>query len=347
MDYMLRNKASSHFANYLQTFLQTGETTGLPVERLTPIEWEKLNEDLKSVGVVMIQRQHRNGHWYYFFTKLNPTTTNAFDKTQAFQQGSENIINYLVREIKNKYPNIPENVIRNMIQTKGIDYETVYEQLRYKQDGLYTGTSQQDLEDAFVWALQSSGNRNELISMPVVHNWNPNIYRDTSVLYMRYENLWGITDRKIRMSGTQNWTWFRSCVGNVLPPAHDLQHPDGYHISLNVQVNRKVLEILDKFLLEDGGRYIHSYKFPKTNFYEDVTRRHDPITIYMNARNIELEQKIVKALQPFVRSNDGLVGEMLGRGVSISPETSSSGVSVGKQVAIDISKFISQYKDRL
>ena len=67
----------------------------------------------------------------------------------------------------------------------------------------------------------------------------------------------------------------------------------------------------------------------------------------MNARNIQLEQKIANAVQPFVRSNDGLVGEMLGRGVSISPETSSTGVSVGKQVAIDISKFISQYKDRL
>lgn len=343
MNYMLRNKASSHFTIYLQDFLQTGKTMGLPVERLTPIEWKKLNDDLKSDGVVMVQRQYKNGHWYYFFAKLNPTR----DKTQAYQRGSENVINYLVREIKNKYPNIPETAVRNMIQTKGIDSEEIYTQLRYKQDGIYTGTSKQDFEDAFAWALQTSGNRDELIDRALVHNWDPSIYINTSLLNVRYENLWGRPDRKIRMSGTQDWTWFRSCTGNILPPARDFQHPDGYHISLNVQVNRKVLEILDEILISDGARYIHSYKFPKTNFYDDVIKRHDPITIYMNARNIELEQKIVNAVQPFVRSNDGLIGEMLGRGVSISPETSDRGVSVGQQVALDISKLISQYKDRL
>lgn len=344
MNNLLRLKASRNFEKHLQEFLRFGEVTGLPVERLTEIEWAKLNEDLKSVGVMMVKRQHRNGNMYYFFSKYEEPLKK--DKIKSFRQGTENAFNYLLGEIRNKYPNISDEAIINMIKDGGKDIELIYEQLRYKQNGRYTGTTPEDLEDAFVFALQSSGNKNELISMAGIHNWNPEKYRNTSVLNMsiQKDNPYG---RNIRMEGNQDWTWFRKCAGNKLPAVRDYKNPDGFHISLNVNVNRKILSILDDILIEDGGQYIHSYKFPKTNYYDDVATRHDPITVYLHSRNKELERKIAKAVQPFVRSNEGLIGEMLAGGVSICPDTSSTGISVGKQAAQEIAELISAYKDRL
>ena len=345
----LRFKASKNFDKYMQELLTQGVSNGLPVERLTEEEWGQLNEEIKSFGVKLVKRQHRNGGMYYAFTKYEPELSDertVVDKARTFHQGTENAFNYLLGEIRNRYPNISDEAIINMIKDGGKDTELIYEQLRYKQNGRYTGTTPEDLEDAFVFALQSSGNKNELISMAGIHNWNPEKYRNTSVLNMSIhkDNPYG---RNIRMEGNQDWTWFRKCAGNKLPPARDYKNPDGFHISLNVNVNRKILSILDDILIEDGGQYIHSYKFPKTNFYDDVATRHDPITVYLHSRNKELERKIAQAVQPFVRSNEGLIGEMLAGGVSICPDTSSTGISVGKQAAQEIAELISAYKDRL
>mgnify|MGYP006936039252 CR=1 FL=1 len=50
----------------------------------------------------------------------------------------------------------------------------------------------------------------------------------------------------------------------------------------------------------------------------------------------------MRAVAPFVRSNDGMIGESLGKGVCINPETSSMGISVGKAMAIDIVNMVQQ-----
>ena len=344
MDSLLRIKASSNFEKHLQEFIQKGKSTGLPTERLTKIEWEKLNEELKTIGVQLVLRPHGNGVLYYWFAKYNQPTMN---KTDSFNRGMTNAFNLLLSEIRNKYPNIPDAAIIEMIKTGGQDTGDIYKKLRYKQDGRYTGTSKQDFENAFIYALQSCGNRDELKSLPFIHNWNPREYENTSAFNMTIRRGFWPIGRNIKMTGNQDWTWFRRVVGNVLPPIKDLRNPNGFHISLNVNINDKILSALDDILMEDGGRYIQSYKFPKTSFYDDVVLRHDPITIYMHARNPEIERKIVRAVQPFVRSNDGLIGEMLGGGVSISPETSSTDMSVGEKVSMDIANLISQYKDRL
>ncbi|MBR0212961.1 MAG: hypothetical protein IJQ55_05140, partial [Alphaproteobacteria bacterium] len=106
----------------------------------------------------------------------------------------------------------------------------------------------------------------------------------------------------------------------------------------------QTVEIGDGIMVADGGRYIDSYKFPKTSYYDKhILKRHDPVTIYISARNPELEKKIADAVRPFVRSNEGLIDEMLGYGVSISPETSGTSendLSVGQQAALNISQII-------
>ena len=68
MNMELRNRASSNFEKYLNMILQTGEVRGLPEARLRPEEWLELNQDLKSVGVVLEPRKHTDGKMYYCFS---------------------------------------------------------------------------------------------------------------------------------------------------------------------------------------------------------------------------------------------------------------------------------------
>ena len=71
--------------------------------------------------------------------------------------------------------------------------------------------------------------------------------------------------------------------------------------------------------------------------YDEAITRHDPVTIYLSARNRDIEQKIVRAVAPYARSNQGLLGEILGYGVDISPETTQKyGMSVGEHASMQI-----------
>ena len=330
----LRARASSHFEQYLNDFLISGETTGLPAERLSESEWEQLNDTLKPKGVVLVPKE-RGGILYYWFRKYYLDNNN---KINSYDAGREKIVDIITKQIRAKYPNLSETTIKEMIKTGG-NVGDIYEKLRYKQDGKYTDVSQQQFQNAVIYALYSCGNKDTLVQIPFYHHWNPDEYRDTYVFNMRVD--WK-ANRTIEMSGTQDWTWFRKCGGAVLPPVYDPRNPKGFHISLNVRVTEELLRVLDNILIEDGGRYISSYKFPKGNFYDEITTRHDPVTIYISARNPELEARITRAVQPFVRSNEGMIGEMLGNGVCINPETSTgqNGISVGQQISQDIASYI-------
>ena len=340
----LRARASSHFEQYLQDFLTRGETTGLPAERLSEFEWEQLNDTLKPKGVVLVPAMS-GGVLYYWFRKYFLDNDN---KIKSYNAGRDKFIDILIQQIKTRYPNLSEAAIKGMIKSGG-NTGDIYEKLRYKQDGKYTDVSQQEFEDAFVYALQSCGNKDILTRIPFYHHWNPRVYDNTSVLNTSYRGANWPDNRKIEMDGSQHWTWFRKCAGAVLPPVIDSRNRKGFHISLNVRVTKRLLQILDNILMEDGGRYISSYKFPKTDFYDEIMTRHDPVTIYTNARNPELEARITRAVQPFVRSSEGMIGEMLGNGVCINPETSTgqNGISVGQQISEDIANMIRQYQDRL
>ena len=336
----LRNRASQNFEKYLQEFLQTGKSNGLPSGRLTNVEWARLNDDLKNVGVQLVPREY-GGYLYYWFVKSD----NTQNKTDGFSVGKEEVKNKLIQTLKSQYPNVSDKAINAMIDTvkNGGNMDDIYSILRYKQDGEYNDVSPEEFDRAFHYAMKSAANGGELVNHGNLHYWPEGMdYIDNHDIRWDPDEKWP-KDRFISMSGTQHWTWFRRCTGNTMPPAKDIQNPRGFHISLNVRVTKDLLKVLDDIMMADGGRYIRAYKFPKTSHYKEILTRHDPVTIYMNARNPELEQKIVNAVQPFVRSNEGLIDEMLGRGVSISPETSGTSdndLSVGQQAALNISRFI-------
>lgn len=310
MDNNLRKRASQSFEKYLSNFLTKGETVGLPDSRLTKEEWAQLNKSLIEIGVQLVPYM-QNGSMYYWFTKAS----RPMDKISVFAKGREKLENKLIEIIQQKHPNLSTVTILNILRSESpTDEDMIYRMLRYKQDGEYTDVSQKEFEEAFDYALASCSKQ-----------WPQG--------------------RHINMHGMQNWTWWRSCGGNTETPVIDSGNPNGFHISLNVRVTKDLIKVLDDFLIKDGGRYIKSYKFPKTNFYDEILSRHDPVTIYTNARNPNLEKQIATAIQPFVRSNDGLVGDMLGKGISISPETSNAngGISVGTAVSKDIASIIKEY----
>ena len=105
-----------------------------------------------------------------------------------------------------------------------------------------------------------------------------------------------------------------------------------------------LIKALDDVLAQDAGRYIEYYKFPKSDYYDEAITRHDPVTIYLSARNRDIEQNIVRAVAPYARSNEGLLGEILGYGVDISPETTQKyGMSVGQVVGRQIYAMLKNY----
>lgn len=340
MDNSLRYRASKNFDKYLTEFLATGKSAGLPESRLTKEEWAELNKYLIEKGVQLVPNMYR-GSMYYWFTKASRPT----DKINVFNQGREELESRLIEIIQQKYPNLPKAAILNILRSDDpTDTDMIYKMLRYKQDGEYTDVSQKEFEDAFYYAITSCYNNIDLVNHGAVHHWDGIKYIDTHAVRYNPSEQWPV-DKHIKMSGTQRWTWFRYCGGHTGPRVTDPNNPNGFHISLNVRVTEDLLKILDDFLIKDGGKYIDAYKFPKTNYYDEILTRHDPVTIYTNARNPELEKQIATAIQPFVRSNDGLVGDMLGRGISISPETSNAngGISVGTAVSNNIANIIRQY----
>ncbi len=146
----------------------------------------------------------------------------------------------------------------------------------------------------------------------------------------------------IDVSQYQRWTWKRK---SRIQQPHASR--DTYHISLNVNIVEGLIKALDSVLIQDAGRYIEYYKFPKSDWYDEAITRHDPVTIYLSARNRGIEQKIVRAVAPYVRSNEGLLGEILGYGVDISPETTQKyGMSVGQHASMQIYNVLRNINSR-
>jgi len=357
-DKSLRGRASSKFEQYLEDFIQNGTRVGLPAWRLSEQEWKQLNDELKDTGVVLVPKKEGDRVGYWFAWRAEPVNaTGGKGKADKFLSGKEDVENILIEEIRKKYPGISTITILEILRSKdSIDSDSVYQKIRYKQDGDYVDVSKQDFDRAFIYALTSAGNKDELFELYKMNKWNPDEYKQYKNRDSRSAK-WP-SNKNILMSGTQSWTWFRSVYGDgASRPVDDKNNPNGFHISLNVNVVDGLLKALDDILIEDGGRYIESYKFPKPSYvsgdnqingYGEILRRHDPVTIYMYARNPQLEQKIVKAIAPFVRSNDGLIGEILGDGACINVETSrNDGPSVGEAIAMDVVEMICKYKDRL
>lgn len=61
----------------------------------------------------------------------------------------------------------------------------------------------------------------------------------------------------------------------------------------------------------------------------------------MYDRDPDTEQQIVAAVAPYARSNEGLLGQILGPGVDINTETTDiNGLSVGQTVAANIKQIL-------
>ena len=128
----------------------------------------------------------------------------------------------------------------------------------------------------------------------------------------------------IKVFEYQDWTWARRSVVRHKKTAK-------YHISLNVSVVPGLIHALDEIIKQDRGELIDYYKFPKQDQYNEAIKRHDPVTIYLYSRDSSIEQKIVRAVAPYARSNEGLLGQLLGNGVDINKETTDDyGMSVGQ-----------------
>ena len=66
---MLRDRASKNFERHLDEFLTQGKQTGLPANRMSATEWQRLNDELASKNVVLVPG-YKNGIEYYWYTNL-------------------------------------------------------------------------------------------------------------------------------------------------------------------------------------------------------------------------------------------------------------------------------------
>ncbi|MCK4554270.1 hypothetical protein KAU19_04895 [Candidatus Parcubacteria bacterium] len=128
-----------------------------------------------------------------------------------------------------------------------------------------------------------------------------------------------------------------------------------FRISLNVNADKKLIEDLDKFIIETskkpGSVY---YKTPENS--SDWLERHDPITIYFEDDVPEdIKEKIVNITKRYIRSKkDVLPGEKLSDGVAYESSPSKEklqelvnrGYAVNKESGDAIKEYITK-KDRL
>ncbi|MCL2339146.1 MAG: hypothetical protein FWC51_04310 [Proteobacteria bacterium] len=89
-------------------------------------------------------------------------------------------------------------------------------------------------------------------------------------------------------------------------------------ISINARATPALLRAIDAIVAADGGKNIHSYKFP--NSKDGWTDRFDTVTIYFVAPpSPALINQIAAAAKPFVRE-DKLIGDSLAYGVARDDE---------------------------
>ena len=223
--------------------------------------------------------------------------------SNVFQNAAHTVRNRMFDLIKSKYPNLPDVNIEKIITLDNAS--AIYNVLRHKQGGAYNTPSVDEHRQAIAYANRA-----------------------------RVENNRGM----VQMGAAyQHWTYVRKFFDNT---GYRNRNEVAYHISLNVPVTWQVVSALDNVLALDAGRVIGYYKFPTENYYDECVTRFDPITIYTFRRDPFIEKMIADAVAPYARSNEGLLGEMLGHGVCIVPEIPSGEMSVGQNVAHEISDLL-------
>ena len=88
----LRNKASQNFDKYLNEFLQTGSSAGLPAGRMSKSEWDKLNEFLRPQGVKLTENNS-----YMYFTRIDSQLPNFAELRAKASQNFDKYLNDFLR----------------------------------------------------------------------------------------------------------------------------------------------------------------------------------------------------------------------------------------------------------
>jgi len=194
----LRSKASKNFEQYLDLLLTSGESRGLPSFRMSDDEWQKLNEELKPRGVKL---EKVDG--YMWFRKI------VTQKDLA--RATDNLKEKLFKELKAKYPNIPDKNLRTIVELD--DADAIYYYLRHVMPGdEYLHPTAEEYESAKMW------HRGHGVAGGV-----------ESVVYDNY-----------------NW-YCRRYVAPDREPRPNRQG-EGFHMSLNVNLTDGTLRNLDKVL---------------------------------------------------------------------------------------------------
>lgn len=379
-------RASRSFIKYMQDFIQTGKSVGLPAVRLNDDEWDVVNKKLLPYGVKLVL-QYDNGNPYMWFERTTGSSV------QADNSASSPLEQLMMRASKNfkKYkqdffngvsePMLPAmrlsqsewDELNRLIADQGICFvPTVYQGALYMQfsrvkpknaaapvngsASVFQAGSSAVRIKAFNQIKQQYPNLSDQVIQHIVDNkltlGTNDIYKIVRHAFQPYN-----TSRSEFMNATnygshdtdgisafayQHWTWSRQAKKRV---PHQNNHC-GYHLSLNVHVTPGLIAALDDILVRDMGRHIEYYKFPKADYFEEVQYRHDPVTIYMYDRDAATEQQIVAAVAPYVRSNEGLLGQILGPGVDINTETSNNGgLSVGETAAANIKRILDSARE--
>ncbi|MFQ6739550.1 MAG: hypothetical protein ACLRFJ_02705 [Alphaproteobacteria bacterium] len=332
----LTKKAGDYFDNDFRCFLkgQPVKSGFLPKQRLTDQEWDELNNAIAEYGVKMVARKHANNRFYMCFTNISDEGKLRQNGDECFTNAAKTATNIADEEklpehltktfykIKELYPNIPDRAVRQMLTNPNAK---IYDLIR-KTDVPYD-SMQEDFEDAVFYALETASR--DLLEDPYRNGWQNICLKEKSITGTKY-------NPKIHMYGYQGGTWTREYSNSY----NQLQKTIKYHISLNVDITKELLVGLDNIVIADAGKTIAYYKFPKLGGYKEVIHRHDPVTIYTYDRNPVLEQEITRLASIYARSNDGLIGTVLAKGVSIEKETNDGNISVGELAAQRIQSII-------
>ena len=365
----LKNRASKNFDKYLNALLNGTDVYMLPKERLSDREWRELNGLLSEKNVKFIETIER-GVPYMQFSKINnhDTFENAAAKIKMMRfnelknRASKSFDKYLNALLngtdvymlpKERLSDREWRELNDLLSEKNVKFvEKMERGVPYMQFSKTNNHGEFKRATAKVKVMQFNAIRNKYpyLSDSVIQeivdnqdNISPgeiyNMIRHTKKKYNLSQAEFNkavaygkIPTRYIDVSQYQQWTWVRQSRVHQPHAKRDI-----HHISLNVNIVEGLIKALDDVLAQDAGRYIEYYKFPKSDYYDEAITRHDPVTIYLSARNRDIEQKIVRAVAPYARSNEGLLGEILGYGVDISPETTQKyGMSVGEHASMQI-----------
>ena len=375
-------RASRSFIEYMHDFILTGKSVGLPAVRLSDDEWDAVNKKLLPYGVKLVL-QHPY-MWFERVTGSSVQADNSASSPleQLMMRASKNFKKYKQDCLNGiSEPMLPAmrlsqsewDELNRLIADQGICFvPTVYQGALYMQfsrvkpknaaapvnanTSAFQAGSSAVRTKAFNQIKQQYPNLSDQVIQHIVdnkltlctkdiykivrHSFQP--YNTSQSEFINATNYGAQDTNDISAFAYQHWTWSRQAKNRVPRESHYC----GYHLSLNVHVTTGLIKALDDVLVRDMGRHIEYYKFPNADYFKEAQYRHDPVTIYMHDRDAATEQQIVAAVAPYVRSNEGLLGQILGPGVDINIETANNGgLSVGKTAAVNIKRILDSVRE--